>query len=107
MILLIVLLIIVVAMAFLMGAVSDGNMGVTIGITLSITLLICGCIRITVYDFEQITYQNALKCAENGIECVVRDQDDFAKWVSKEALYRASTGGTMDIVKILGLVKEK
>lgn len=56
---------------------------------------------------EKSNFDLALKCAENGIECVVIDIDTFEKRLSKEAMLRAKAGESIDIKSVLSFVSEK
>lgn len=58
-------------------------------------------------NIEKSNFDLALKCAENGIECVVIDIDTFEKRLSKEAMLRARVGESIDIKSILSFVSEK
>ncbi|HCI29845.1 MAG TPA: hypothetical protein DE117_06700 [Fervidobacterium sp.] len=64
---------------------------------------LCGMID----DIEKANFDLALKCAENGIECVVIDIDTFEERLSKEAVLRAKAGESIDIKSVLSFVSEK
>ena len=95
------------ASGFILGIMYDDIPIASVLFTIVITLIggigLGGMVDVA----EKSNFYLALKCAENGIECTVKDTESFEKRLSKEAVLRAKAGESIDIESVLSFVSEK
>lgn len=102
-----VVIVLIMIAGFMFGMLHD-EVPIISMVSAIVVLLIGGiCLGGMVNSIEKSNFDLALKCAENGIECVVIDIDTFEKRLSKEAMLRAKVGEFIDIKSVLSFVSEK
>lgn len=108
MIVVVLAVIVLVMMAgFMIGMLRGGASIPDIVFAIGVLLIGSICLVGMVNSIEKSNFDLALKCAENGIECVVIDIDTFEKRLSKEVMLRAEAGESIDIKSVLSFVSEK